>query len=941
MFNEEVNIDFNANVAPFSSSLTQAINQLGQFSAGADTAMGSLSKLSGISVALIKHTGALTQANKTATAQAAAYQQQLHGVNATAQLAGKQFDNLAKVTKGFARDFPVGMSKAIETTNSLAKAGVTSTKEIEKLGKTFIGLQAATGEWGTGMVQDMLQITRSFGNGTKTVGAFADSLSTVTAKYGASATSVVAFSKAIAPIASVVGISQSSVFGLSTAFSRMGEDGYRSANALNKILLDMNRSVRTGSPEIREYAKAMGMTTESLTSMFKSDPTETFLRFTEAIKKQGPDSIRTLDALGLEGIATFKALQVTSAPDLREIVATSNQAYGNGSTQEAAKKAMGGVNDEMTKLGETMSQTLAEGGTPFLGMLEKILQVANKVAGVFNAIAQNPLAKAFAVAAVAAGVLLKTMSAMSAINFARLAASPMIGGFRAGQAAAMGGIMQTGAAAAAGAAAGDTALMTRRAQMMYNLGQGPAGQAFNNAGGGIRGVARGIGNMALWGGTAGMNMSQNWLRYSPEQQVVRTEAGKALSSNLAAAKIDPATGGAASIGQQLKGMTSAFATFGKTISGVTVTTGSQFAGLGAAAKGLTGAFIRSGVELTIAVGKVALTMIAQVAVAMLPMIAIMGVIMGAMKLFELNKKDKELQNKIGENFKNANENYNAFAEKAGLATRSLVGLEQAAKESTMQLNRQNTTKEQALQVDDKERGNAQSSGYVSAMKINKDATSKEVANQIRMLVGKNADPAALAQAMSDVVAQKGATFQQEVQAAYAGAEANPYKTGLSNITSNYGRWSSGRTDASTAASGDLQGEMTRNVDEIKNIYGTQAGGVATLAEAKKLFDASKGGTDKERQAAADILSKMFDNKGITAETIGTKDATFEGFVTSMENSTFRSDKTKSMVKDYQDLQNKKVNLDNVDYATLTPGMSLPKQMSLEMSQRIAEAKGLG
>lgn len=944
MANESVTVDFNANVDGYTQSLQQALAATQQFANAADFGAGKLAKLNNASFALIKQLNGITGANKTATAQAAAYQQKISGLEATTVAAGKKMESLAKTSMAFAKQFPVGMDKSIEVIKTLQTSGVTTTKQIDQLGKTFIKLQAATGEWGSGMISDMVQITRAYGNGSKTISGFADSLTTVTAKYGASASSVLSFTKAIAPIASVVGVSQSSVIGLSTAFASMGEDGYRSANALNKILLDMNKSVRTGSPEMREYAKAMNITTESLSEMFKNDPTETFIKFTEAIKSQGKDAIRTLDNLGIEGVTNFKALSTASNADLRGMVTTANQAYGSGSTEKASAKALGGVNDEMAKLSEVMSQTVAAAGTPFLGMLEKILSAANGVAGAIQKIVASPFGTFLTAAAAAAGVLFTTMKGIATINFARLALAPMVAGFRGGAKDLASGVTRSGSDMAsayrampgpltAAQSSEQAAMMTKRAQMMYNLGQGPLGQGFNNAGGGMGGVAGGLKNMALFGGTAAMNMQTNFLRYSPEQQTVRTEAGKALSSNLAAAKIDPATGGAASLGQQLKGMGAAFATFGKTISGATATTGSQFAGLGAAAKGLTGAFARSAVELTVTMGKMAFSMMAQMAVAMLPMIAIMGVIMGAMKLFELNKKNNERKEKIGENFQNANANYNEFAEKAGLATRGLVALAEVAKETTAQLNQQNKTKEDALNVTDKERGNAQSGSYVTAMGISKDATPEETANQIRMLVGANANPAALAQAMGDVVAQKGVAYQEEVKSLYAQAEADPYAAGLKNVSANYG-FGNMRTDESSKKSGDLQGEMVRNVDEVTKVYGSQVTEIAKLAEAKKVFDAAKkSGRSGDEQAAEDILTAQF---GASGAATFSASKNFEEYLKGLAGN---SDKTKDARSQYENLKSKNINLDNVNYNALSPQTTLAKQASLDMARRIAGAKG--
>ena len=78
--------------------------------------------------------------------------------------------------------------------------------------------------------------------------------------------------------------------------------------------------------------------------------------------------------LGLEGVRTQKTIMaLATSGDMREIVEKAQSSYGGGQTGEAAETAMGGVNDQMTMLNETMAQTTATAGKPFLGFLEKVL----------------------------------------------------------------------------------------------------------------------------------------------------------------------------------------------------------------------------------------------------------------------------------------------------------------------------------------------------------------------------------------------------------------------------------------------------------------------------------------------------------------------------------------------------------------------------------------
>lgn len=844
MANEEVNIDFNANVAPFTQSLNQAISSLGQFTAGADGVLGSIAKLNAVTVKIVTSTSSLTGANKTAAAQAAAYQQKLSSIEALTKTTGKQYENLSKVTMKFARDFPIGMDKAVETTRQLQKTGVTSTKEIEKLGKAFINLQAATGEWNPAIAEDLIQINRTFGGSTKQIEAFNDSLTSTTKKFGASAASVTAFSKGIAPVASVVGLGQTSILGLSTAMSTLGEDGYRAGNAVNKILLDMSKSIRTGSPEMKEYAAVIGTTTESLKAMFEADPTEAVIQFSEAIRKQGSASINTLDMLGFEGVQSFKAITALSKSDVRGAVNTAQSSYGDGSTEEAAKIALGGVNDSVTKLGETMSQTVAAAGTPFLGILEKIVDAANIAAKAINGIISSRIVQQVGTLVIAFTALSKVLLALQAFSLAKLLAGPVAGGFRAGRADAAAGVTVPRAAAA-------EQLGTQRAGFGYAAGA----RAGMLPGAGIgSALARGAmygGQVATYTAAGITNMQSNLLRQNTSDPTARTTAGANLARNVSAAirgqQIIPmAQGGITApvnmgtqklpIMDQLKGVGKSVVQLGKDMGN----TGSATSALGTATKTLAlnmATASKSLLTSTISAG-------ARMIASMGPMIAMTAVIMGAVKLFQFIKDQRAKDTEKLEGFDEANRNFNEFAEKAGLATRSLVALSEKVQETTQSLNKKNKTEEEALNLSIQEINNAKNPAYENAMgDISSKESAEGLAKRIRLLVGEN-NPEALAQAMSDVVDARGVKFAQEVGAAYkenSGAigsdssNTETYAQGRSAVAEAKGFLGDNERSVETAQ--NLAGLITTNIQDYVDVYGENVRQQATQLEAQNYLDA--------------------------------------------------------------------------------------------------------
>ena len=308
--------------------------------------------------------------------QASGVEQQLSGLSATSAVTGVSVSKLGTQIRQTARDMPVGFDTARMLTEQYTRMGVAgagSENKIAKLVTTTAKLSGATGEGPGQLASGMVDLARATGNQNLDPARFSklsDSLTTVSAKMGASATSTLAFSKSIAPMAQNAGIGATGVLGISAAFSRLGEDGVGASTAVNKMLSDMNRAVREGSPEMRTYAQIAGMTATQFERLYKANPTEALTQVTESIAKAGPGGPRMLEQLGLDGVRSQRALQaLVASGGLRPAVAEATAAYGSGSTDKAAAAAYSGLNDSLIELRET-SQQLAEAfGRPLLGPL--------------------------------------------------------------------------------------------------------------------------------------------------------------------------------------------------------------------------------------------------------------------------------------------------------------------------------------------------------------------------------------------------------------------------------------------------------------------------------------------------------------------------------------------------------------------------------------------
>jgi len=377
----------------YQTNMGQALALTQNYTKVADGMAGSMADLSAGMVGL---TSKLTGFNKTqsvALDTAASYQKMLEKVEATAKVTGSNFTNLAKVTKGFARDFPVGMGKAVQVMQDMQTVGVKNEKQLEKLGKSFIKFEGVTG----GSAKEFMQLNKTMGNGVDQFEKLSDSLVTVTSKMGGSAPAVVAFSKALAPVAQTVGLSQTQVMGLSTAMSTLGEDGYRAANTFNKVLLDMNRSVRDGGPGLKAYADLMGTTSENLKGLLKSSPAEFLSKFTEAVGKGGVNTSRMMETLGFDSVRDTRSIQaLANSGGPRKAIEEAVRGYGDGSTSKAAEVMFDGLSDSVIELKETMSQTVVNIAQPMLGVAKGQVEIMKGVAKAAEAVTGSDIGQGLA-----------------------------------------------------------------------------------------------------------------------------------------------------------------------------------------------------------------------------------------------------------------------------------------------------------------------------------------------------------------------------------------------------------------------------------------------------------------------------------------------------------------------------------------------------------------
>lgn len=379
--------------------------------------------------AMQKALGAITPSRATTAGMlllatsAAQTEQRLSNLQAISTTTGASFAKLAGGVRTLAREMPIGDSsrQLIETFSKMGIGASGAEGKITDLAKATAQLGGATGDNFIDLAKGMTELSRATGNSQldpKRFASLGDSLTTISAQSGSSATSILQFSKAIAPMAQSAGIGATGILGISSAFAKLGDDGIGASTAINKMLTDLSRSVREGTPELKTYAMIVGQTQEQFEALFKAKPAEALTQITEAIAKAGNDGPRLLERIGIEGVRGQRAItNLVASGGLRTGINEAIAGYGSGSTSKAAEAAFGGLADSLTELRESAKQVADAFGAPLLDPLTaftKALKAPTDILG--RIVSSGPVQTAMSVGGVAAGSLLAARSIMGPLS---------------------------------------------------------------------------------------------------------------------------------------------------------------------------------------------------------------------------------------------------------------------------------------------------------------------------------------------------------------------------------------------------------------------------------------------------------------------------------------------------------------------------------------------
>ncbi|TXH59030.1 MAG: phage tail tape measure protein [Desulfurellales bacterium] len=369
----------------------------------------------------------------SAVTVAATLDKQMSSLQAQFASAGRgteEFGKMRDQIRAVSRELPVARGEVVQLYTAISKMGITSTSSLGKLTENFMKFGAASGESPTALAQSQIGLSRTMGtlqNGPGTIRRFNDEANTLSSKAGVSAQGILDFAQQLAPTARMANISQKDLLGISTAFNRAGADGGYAANAFNQIINNISQMRQSGDPNLRIYANKLGLSDKQIKS---GNAADIFSTLVSTVQGQGEQGIATLNALGIDGLRTQRALQaLTAEGSLPKWIKEGRAAYGDDydSVEKGSKEAFSGLFDSIEKIKNNFTDLAQQLGQSVLPVVDKFAQSLASAAEIFATVMQpltkilGPLMAGGGAALIAGGGLMKLWGAVATPAMARWA----------------------------------------------------------------------------------------------------------------------------------------------------------------------------------------------------------------------------------------------------------------------------------------------------------------------------------------------------------------------------------------------------------------------------------------------------------------------------------------------------------------------------------------
>jgi TP901 family phage tail tape measure protein len=187
------------------------------------------------------------------------------------------------------------------------------------------------------------------------------------------------FASRIAGAGAIAGLAESDVLAIGAAMSSVGVQAEAGGTAVQKVLLNINEAVLTGSDDLETFAATAGLSATEFADLWEKDAAEALTLFVEGLGVAGDEAIFVLEELGLtDQRLTRSFLSLAGAGDLlRETVELSSEAWEeNSALSKEADQRYATTESQIQLLKNTFNDLAITIGDILLPMFNQALDAA-------------------------------------------------------------------------------------------------------------------------------------------------------------------------------------------------------------------------------------------------------------------------------------------------------------------------------------------------------------------------------------------------------------------------------------------------------------------------------------------------------------------------------------------------------------------------------------
>ena len=221
------------------------------------------------------------------------------------------------------------------------------------------------------------------------VRGFADALVDLGNHMPAQESAIMQIAQRLSSVGDVAGFSTPEILGWSAAIASTGQRSEAAATGISTTISTIQSAVSNGGDDLKAFADALGVPAEELAEKWRTDASGALRDFIGRIQELGPDAIKQLEDLGIEGVRQTQTILglAKTVENVDKAMGISQGAWdgfidgtsGVGAAAEEAERKAQGFSGSLAKLENSAQVLAASFGPALVPYLDMAANALNRV----------------------------------------------------------------------------------------------------------------------------------------------------------------------------------------------------------------------------------------------------------------------------------------------------------------------------------------------------------------------------------------------------------------------------------------------------------------------------------------------------------------------------------------------------------------------------------